>query len=409
MGVRKISSEESGFKVLLVITGGIAAYKCLELVRRGRERGWQFTCVLSPAAREFVTPLSLAALAESKVYSELFSLTDEAEMGHIQLSRAADVVLVAPATADMLAKMANGHANDLASTVLMATDKPVLFAPAMNPEMWAHSANQRNIAQLQADGLQMIGPEAGLTACGEVGLGRMSEPVTILDALAPHADQGALRLKGKKAVVTSGPTHEAIDPVRYIANRSSGRQGHALAEALAKAGADVTLVTGPVTIPDPQGVRVRHVQSARDMAQAVEQSLPADIAIFAAAVADWRPKLAPDQKLKKEVGGTPASLELIENPDILATIAHRTDGRPALVIGFAAETQDLVRNAHAKLKRKACDWIVANDVGVGSAVFGGTKNRVTIVRGDGSEEAWPELDKAALSYRLVDAIADALE
>jgi len=391
-----------------VVTGGIAAYKCLELVRRGRELGWQFTCVMSPSAREFVTPLALAALAESKVYSELFSLTDEAEMGHIQLSRAADVVLVAPATADIIAKMAHGHADDLASTVLMATDKPVLFAPAMNPEMWAHPANQRNVAQLQADGLTMIGPEAGLTACGELGLGRMSELQTILDTLAAFPAAGDRRLSGRRAVVTSGPTHEAIDPVRYIANRSSGRQGHAIAAALARAGAEVTLVSGPVALPDPPGVRVVHVESARQMAQAVDDSLPADVAVFAAAVADWRPKTLPTQKLKKADGAGPLPLELVENPDILATVAQRTSDRPRLVIGFAAETEQLESHAAAKLERKGCDWIVANHVGAGSAVFGGTRNEVTLVRRDQPNRAWPEMDKAALADRLVDAIADAL-
>jgi phosphopantothenoylcysteine decarboxylase/phosphopantothenate--cysteine ligase len=398
-------------RILLIIGGGIAAYKVLELIRRGRERGFAFRAILTRAGAEFVTPLSVASLAEEKVYTELFSLTDEAEMGHIRLSREADLVVVAPATADLMAKMANGHADDLASTALLATDKPVLVAPAMNPMMWDHAATRRNVARLKADGVRFVGPAAGDMACGETGAGRMAEPAAILDAieaaLGGASATAPLSLEGRRALVTSGPTHEAIDPVRYIANRSSGRQGHAIAGALAAAGAEVTLVTGPVALPDPPGVTVRRVESARDMLAAVEELLPADIAVCAAAVADWRPADLAPAKLKKDKG-VPASLPLALNPDILRSLAQHATLRPRLVIGFAAETEDLLENARTKLAGKRCDWILANDVGAGSDVFGGERNTVHLVRADRPPEAWPEMSKTGVAERLVQRIAEAL-
>jgi len=396
-------------RILLIVGGGIAAYKVLELIRRGRERGLGFRCILTRAGAQFVTPLSVASLAEEKVYDELFSLTDEAEMGHIRLSREAELVVVAPATADLMAKMANGHADDLASTALLATDKPVLIAPAMNPMMWSHAATRRNVERLRRDGINMIGPEAGDMACGEVGAGRMAEPSAILGAILGLLDEGrrAKPLAGMRAIVTSGPTHEAIDPVRYIANRSSGRQGHAIAAALASAGAEVVLVTGPVSLPDPDGVTVRHVESAREMAAAVSEALPADIAVCAAAVADWRPAAAAEAKLKKEQG-LPETLALALNPDILKTLGRMDEGRPRLVVGFAAETEGLVANAEKKLARKGCDWILANDVGSGSGVFGGGRNTVHLVTRDAAPEAWPEMGKDEVAARLVARIAAAL-
>ncbi len=392
-----------GKRVLLIVTGGIAAYKALELVRRGRERGIAFRCVLTRAAQQFVTPLALAALAGERVYTDLFSLTDEAEMGHIRLSREADLLLVAPATADILAKMAAGLADDLASTLLLATDKPVLVAPAMNPRMWAHPATRRNVERLRADGVRFVGPEEGDLACGETGPGRMAEPETVLDALSALLAPGPLA--GLRAVVTSGPTHEPIDPVRYIANRSSGRQGHAIAAALAEAGAAVTLVTGPVALPDPPAVETVHVTTAREMLAACEGALPADIAVCAAAVCDWRPRETADAKLKKEGSGAPPSLELTENPDVLRSLARRGEDRPRLVVGFAAETEDLFARARDKRRRKGCDWILANHVGAGSEVFGGTRNRVLLLRGDGQAEDWPEMDKREVARRLVAEIA----
>ncbi len=397
-------------RILLIIGGGIAAYKVLELIRRGRERGLAFRAILTHGGAQFVTPLAVASLAEEKVYTDLFSLTDEAEMGHIRLSREADLVVVAPATADLLAKMANGHADDLASTALLATDKPVLVAPAMNPMMWAHPATRRNVRTLTADGIRCVGPGSGDMACGETGAGRMAEPGEILAAILTilGTDDGRpQRLAGQRAIVTSGPTHEAIDPVRYIANRSSGRQGHAIAAALAAQGAEVTLVTGPVTIPDPPGVTVRRVESARDMLAEVEADLPVDIAVCAAAVADWRPAAAAAAKLKKDQGG-PEALELTLNPDILQTLARHATLRPRLVIGFAAETDDLLDNARAKLVRKGCDWLLANDVGAASGVFGGTRNTVHLVRGDAPPEAWPEMSKEAVAARLASRIAAAI-
>jgi phosphopantothenoylcysteine decarboxylase/phosphopantothenate--cysteine ligase len=390
-------------RILLIVGGGIAAYKALELIRLLSKRGLAVRCILTRAGKEFVTPLSLASLSGDKVYEELFSLTDESEMGHIELSRFADLLVVVPATADLLAKMASGAANDLASTALLATDKPVLVAPAMNVRMWLHPATQRNLARLQADGVTVVGPGEGEMACGEFGPGRMAEPVEIMAAiermLGPSKTQRPLL--GRRVVITSGPTVEPIDPVRFLSNRSSGKQGHAIAAAAAAAGAEVVLVSGPVAIPDPPGPRTVHVETAVDMLSAVEAALPADVAIFCAAVADWRVEPA-WQKLKKGQTGAP-QLALIENPDILATIAHSVD-RPQLVIGFAAETEKLVEHARLKLAKKGCDVIVANDVGGGAGVMGGERNTVHLVTKDGVED-WPTLDKAQVAQRLVERIA----
>jgi phosphopantothenoylcysteine decarboxylase/phosphopantothenate--cysteine ligase len=391
-------------RLLLVIGGGIAAYKCLELIRRARDRGWSVRCVMTEAARQFVTPLAVASLAGDKVYTELFSLTDEAEMGHIRLSREADLVVVAPATADLMAKMAQGHADDLASTLLLATYKPVLIAPAMNPMMWGHAATRRNVERLRRDGVHFVGPDPGDMACGEVGSGRMAEPHDILQAVEEFFAGAARTLRGRRALVTSGPTREAIDPVRYLSNHSSGKQGHAIAAALAAAGADVTLVAGPVDLPDPQGMRVSHVVSARDMLAACEAALPVDVAVFAAAVADWRPVLVAGQKMKKGPDGAP-TLPLAENPDILRGVARHATARPQLVVGFAAETERLEEHARAKLARKGCDWILVNDVSPAKGTFGGEANEVTLMRSDGSAEAWPAMDKSAVARRLVQAIA----
>jgi phosphopantothenoylcysteine decarboxylase / phosphopantothenate---cysteine ligase len=392
-------------RILLIIGAGIAAYKVLELIRRGRERGLSFRCILTAGGQEFVTPLSLATLSGEKVFTELFSLTDEAEIGHIRLSREADLVVVAPATADRLAKMANGLADDLASTVLLATDKPVLVAPAMNPFMWAHAATRRNVDRLQADGVRFVGPNSGDMACGEEGAGRLAEPAEILAAIFDLLEPAARPLVGLRAVVTSGPTHEPLDPVRFIGNRSSGRQGHAIASAMADAGAAVTLVTGPVALPDPRGTVTQHVTTAREMLAAVEACLPADIAVFAAAVADWRPAVEATRKLKKSDRNSAPTIELVENPDVLRLIARRQGDRPRLVIGFAAETGDLESNAAAKLDRKGCDWILANDVSPETGVFGGARNRVLLLGRDGTREAWPLLDKEELARRLVARIA----
>lgn len=392
----------AGKRILLVVTGGIAAYKSLELVRRLREQGAAVTAVLTKAATEFVTPLSLASLTENKVYQELFSLTDESEMGHIQLSRAADLVVVAPATANALAKLAAGIADDLASTLLLATDKDLLVAPAMNVRMWEHPATRANLATLRQRGVLVVGPEEGPMACGEFGFGRLSEPMTILAAIDAYF-AAATPLAGKRALVTSGPTHEPIDPVRYIANRSSGKQGHAIAAALARLGARVTLVTGPVTLADPPAVETVHVETAAQMLEACLAALPADVAVCAAAVADWRVARAADQKLKKDGKGAP-TLSMAENPDILATLSKRKGDRPALVVGFAAETQSVVDYARAKLKKKGCDWILANDVS-GGGVFGQDDNQITLVEAKG-EEAWPRLDKQAVAQRLAQRIAD---
>jgi len=394
-------------RILLIIGGGIAAYKCLDLVRRLRERGASVRPVMTKAAQEFITPLSFSAIANDKVFSDLFDRDDEHDIGHIRLSREADLVVVAPATADLMSKMATGQANDLASTVLMATNKPVLIAPAMNPLMWSHPATQRNLKTLQSDGIHFIGPNAGeMAESGEAGAGRMAEPMEIVGAisqlLAPSKKQKPL--SGKRAIVTSGPTHEPIDPVRYIANRSSGKQGHAIAEALGKAGAEVILVSGPVHIPDPKHAETIHVQSAREMQQAVEVALPADIAVMVAAVADWRTADEADEKMKKENGKGPSSLALTENPDILKGLGHHAK-RPSLLIGFAAETENLEHNASAKLKSKNADWIIANDVSHEGGVMGGDKNTVKRLSKSGIER-WPQMDKTAVADRLVTAIIE---
>ncbi len=392
-----------GKRILLCIGGGVAAYKCLDLIRRARAKGIAVTPAMTRAAAEFVTPLSVAALAGEKVHEALFDLTAEAEMGHIQLSRAADLLVVAPATADLMAKMAGGHADDLVSTLLMATDKPVLIAPAMNVRMWLHPATRRNIATLRADGVHVVGPDEGDMACGEFGPGRMAEPEAIL-AAAERLLASRGRLAGRRVLVTSGPTHEPIDPVRYIANRSSGKQGMAIATALRDEGAAVTLVTGPTNEPAPAGVSLLRVETAREMLAAVESALPAEAAIFAAAVADWRAAEASGRKLKKDGSGVIPDLKLAENPDILRTISALPPGRrPALVVGFAAETNDVVENAAAKRARKGCDWIVANDVSGG--VMGGARNAVSILDAAGRED-WPEMGKEEVARRLAARIAD---
>jgi phosphopantothenoylcysteine decarboxylase/phosphopantothenate--cysteine ligase len=390
-------------RVLIVIGGGIAAYKVLELIRRLREQGATVRAVMTRAAQHFVTPLSVSAISGGKVFSELFDLDEEDEIGHIRLSRETDLVVVAPATADLLAKIAHGFADDLATAALLATDKPILAAPAMNPRMWAHPATQRNVEQLRADGVAFVGPETGeMAETGEAGVGRLAEPMTIVAAIESRIAPAAGPLKGLRAIVTSGPTHEPIDPVRYIANRSSGRQGHAIAEALARAGAEVTLVSGPVEIAAPAIVKTVPVKTAREMQEAVEAALPVDIAVMAAAVGDWRVAEA-GEKIKKERSGPPA-LSLVENPDILAGVARHKD-RPRLVVGFAAETKDLLANAAEKLARKGADWIVANDVSAGTGVMGGARNIVHIVTADGVE-GWPDLPKAEVAARLVARIAD---
>ncbi|MEV8465775.1 bifunctional phosphopantothenoylcysteine decarboxylase/phosphopantothenate--cysteine ligase CoaBC [Fluviibacterium sp. DFM31] len=394
----------AGKRILLIIGGGIAAYKSLELIRRYQDAGASVTPVLTRAGEEFVTPLSVSALAGSKVYRDLFDLTDEAEMGHIQLSRAADLVVVAPATADLMAKMATGQANDLATTLLLATDTPVLIAPAMNVRMWDHPATRRNLAVLKGDGVRVVGPNEGAMACGEFGFGRMAEPAEILAATRAHFATGPL--SGKRIVVTSGPTHEPIDPVRYIANRSSGAQGTALAAALADLGAEVIFVTGPASVPPPDGVQVVAVETARQMQEAVTAALPADAAVFAAAVADWRVAGAGDRKLKKDGTGAPPPLDLVENPDILAGVSKGPD-RPGLVVGFAAETHDVIAHATAKRLRKGCDWIVANDVSPGTGIMGGTENAVTLITEAGAED-WPRMGKAEVSARLARRMAEAL-
>ena len=396
-------------RILLIIGGGIAAYKCLDLIRRLRERGAKVRCVMTAAAQGFVTPLAVGALSADHVFTELFDRQDEHDVGHIRLSREADLIVVAPATADLMAKMAHGHASDLASTVLMATDKPVLIAPAMNPRMWNHPATIRNRAILVADGIAFVGPGRGeMAETGEAGEGRMAEPLEIVAAVERLLDASPKPLAGRRIVVTSGPTHEPIDPVRYIANRSSGKQGHAIAAALAALGAEVTLVSGPVTIADPHGVRTVRVETARQMLAAVEAELPADAGIFVAAVADWRTEGEAGEKIKKVAGVGPPALQMVENPDILATIGHSRH-RPSLVIGFAAETQNLADNARAKLDRKGADLIVANDVshgsGIGPAgVMGGDRNRVGIVSRDGVED-WPEMSKAEVAERLASLVA----
>jgi phosphopantothenoylcysteine decarboxylase/phosphopantothenate--cysteine ligase len=398
----------SGKRILLIISGGIAAYKSLDLIRRLRERGASVRPVMTEGAQQFITPLAVGALAADHVFTDLFSRQDEQDVGHIRLARDCDLVLVAPATADLMAKMASGLADDLASTVLLATDRPVLVAPAMNPKMWAHAATRRNVETLRSDGIRFIGPTAGeMAESKEAGVGRMAEPLDIVAAVEEVlAGAAPGPLSGRKAIVTSGPTHEPIDPVRYIANRSSGRQGHAIAAALAKLGADVTLVSGPVNIPDPSGVTVIHVERAEEMRDAVLGALPADIAVMVAAVADWRVASAADQKIKKHPGESIPTLALTENPDILRTVGHHTM-RPKLVVGFAAETQDVESNARTKLDRKGADMIVANDVSPATGIMGGTRNRVKIIRHDGIEQ-WPDLSKDEVAARLAALIAERL-
>ncbi len=395
----------TGKRFLLIISGGIAAYKSLELIRRLREQGAEVRCVLTAAGAEFVTPLSVAALCQDRVYSELFSLTDESEMGHIRLSREADMVLVVPATANLLAKLAGGLADDLAGTVLLATDKPVLVAPAMNVRMWEHPATTANLALLENRGIIRVGPDEGEMACGEFGPGRMAEPDQILAAVTQYL-RSRQTLAGRRALVTSGPTFEAIDPVRFLGNRSSGKQGHAIAAALARRGAETLLLTGPTALPDPPGIQVTHVQSARDMLSACTAQLPADIAVCAAAVADWRVVETSRQKLKKNGAGPPV-LELAENPDILATLSAAGNARPGLVIGFAAETENVVANARAKRERKGCDWLLANDVSPGTGTFGGDVNTVHLITAAGVD-AWAPAAKQAIAERLADLIAETL-
>ncbi len=393
-----------GKRILLIIGGGIAAYKALELIRLLQKAGASVTPVLTRAGAEFVTPLSVSALAGAKVYSQLFDLTDEAEMGHIQLSRAADLLVVAPATADLMAKMATGRADDLASTLLLATDKRVLMAPAMNVRMWTHPATARNLGVLLGDGVLTVGPNEGDMACGEFGPGRMAEPAEILAAI--DAALGGGPLAGKHVIVTSGPTHEPIDPVRFIANRSSGAQGSAIAAALRDLGARVTFVTGPAAVAAPVGVTVVKVETAQEMLAAVEGGLPADAAVMAAAVADWRVANGSDHKMKKDGSGKAPALEFAENPDILASVVKGAR-RPKLVVGFAAETDDVVAHATAKRLRKGCDWIVANDVSPGTGIMGGAENAVTLIS-DAGAEAWPRMAKDAVARRLAERIAAAL-
>ena len=393
-------------RVLLIISGGIAAYKSLELIRRLRERGAAVRCVMTAAAQHFVTPLSVASLSEDKVYTDLWSLTDESEMGHIRMSREADLIVVAPATADLIARMAAGLADDLATTALLASDKPVLIAPAMNLMMWAHPATQGNLATLAARGVARVGPGSGELACGEVGAGRMAEPAEIVAAIE-RILAGDIPLAGRRALVTSGPTREPIDPVRYISNHSSGKQGHAIAAALAALGADTVLVSGPTQEPTPAGVKVVAVETAVEMLVACEAALPVNVAVMAAAVADWRVETAGPHKLKKDGGGPPV-LHLAENPDILASIAQRGNDRPALVIGFAAETDDVIENARAKRLRKRCDWILANDVSPGTGTFGGDRNTIHLVDGEGIED-WPAMTKREVAQRLAERIARHLE
>ena len=414
-------------RIVLIIGGGIAAYKCLDLIRRLRERGIGVRSVLTAAAQKFVTPLAVGALSGDRVLTDLFSLDDEREIGHIRLSREADLIVVAPATADLLAKMAGGHADDLATAVLLATDKPVLVAPAMNPRMWQHPATRRNVAQLTSDGIAFIGPNIGeMAERGEAGPGRMAEPLEVAAAVermlandmsarslgflltspatAVPRSSAASALNGRHILVTAGPTHEPIDPVRYLANRSSGKQGYAIADAAARMGARVTLVSGPVALPAPEGVTVVRVETAAQMLKAVEAALPADVAVFAAAVADWRVAGAAEEKIKKGAGGPPA-LALVENPDILKTVATRSQGRPALIVGFAAETENVLAHATAKRKSKGCDWIIANDVSPETGIMGGDRNTVHVITADGVE-SWPEMDKDAVALRLVERIAE---
>jgi phosphopantothenoylcysteine decarboxylase / phosphopantothenate---cysteine ligase len=400
---------QSKLRILLIIGGGIAAYKCLDLIRRLRERGYAVRCVMTKAAQEFVTPLSVGALTNERVFTDLFNLDDEREIGHIRLARDTDLIVVAPATADLMAKMAGGHANDLATSVLSATDKPVLVAPAMNPRMWLNKATQRNISQLEADGVHIVGPAIGeMAERGEAGPGRLVEVADLVAKIESILKPGTAAdqpLAGRHVLITSGPTHEPIDPVRYLANRSSGKQGNAMASAAARLGANVTLISGPVTLADPPGVNVVRVVTAAEMLEAVTRALPADIAIFAAAVADWRIAKPKSEKLKKAAGAEPPQLKLTENPDILKTIAQRGRDRPALVIGFAAETEDVIAQAKKKLKSKAADWIVANDVSPETGVMGGDRNAVHIVSREGVE-SWPEMSKDDVAEKIMARVAD---
>jgi phosphopantothenoylcysteine decarboxylase/phosphopantothenate--cysteine ligase len=401
-----------GRRILLIIAGGIAAYKSLELIRRLRDQGAAVRCIMTKAAHQFVTPLAVGSLSEDKVYTDLFSLTDESEMGHIRLSREADLLVVAPATADLIARMAAGMADDLAATALLASDKPVLIVPAMNAMMWAHPATQANLKTLDARGVMRAGPGSGDLACGEIGFGRMAEPADILAAITRHLSPDAAasgsdkRLAGRRALVTSGPTREPIDPVRYLTNHSSGKQGHAIAAALAALGAETVLVSGPTQEPTPAGVRLVPVESASDMLAACEAVLPVDVAVMAAAVSDWRVEKPAAQKLKKNGKGAPV-LRLVENPDILARISARGNDRAALVVGFAAETQNVVANPRNKRARKGCDWILANDVSPATGVFGGDLNTIHLVDADTVED-WPVMSKQEVAARLASRIADKL-
>jgi phosphopantothenoylcysteine decarboxylase / phosphopantothenate---cysteine ligase len=402
---REVAAESK--RVLLIIGGGIAAYKSLDLIRRLQDRALRVRCVLTHAAQHFVTPLAAGALCGERAHTDLFDAQSEFDVGHIRLARDTDLVVVAPATADLMARMAAGLADDLATAVLLATDKPILIAPAMNPRMWAAKATQRNLAQLAADGVRVVGPNTGeMAERGEAGRGRMAEPSEIA-AAAETLMRGAGSLAGRRMLVTSGPTSEPVDPVRFLANRSSGKQGHAIAAAAAAAGAEVTLVSGPVNLPDPPGLAVVKIETARQMLEAVDKALPVDVAVFAAAVADWRPQRVSESKIKKQRGGAP-TLELIENPDILATVAHRKAGRPRLVIGFAAETDHVVANAQAKLAKKGCDWILANDVSLGTGIMGGDANTIHLVTGSGVED-WPPQSKEDVARALVQRIAAALK
>jgi phosphopantothenoylcysteine decarboxylase/phosphopantothenate--cysteine ligase len=398
-----------GRRILLVIGGGIAAYKALDLIRRLKERGAATRVVMTKAAQEFVTPLAAGALAGERAHADLFDARTEFDVGHIRLARDTDLVVVAPATADLMAKMAGGHADDLASTVLLATDRPILIAPAMNPRMWSHSATRRNLAQLMADGVGTVGPNTGeMAEEGEAGDGRMAEPLEIVAAAAAilgGRSKAGGSLAGRHVLVTAGPTHEAIDPVRYIANRSSGKQGFAIARAAVAAGASVTLVAGPVALADPPGASIVHVESAREMLTAVEKALPADVAVFAAAVADWHVAETKTEKIKKS--GAPPELALVENPDILASVGRRTSQRPRLVIGFAAETERVIDNARAKLDRKCCDWIIANDVSPATGIIGGDRNTVHLITRAGVE-SWPNQSKQGVADMLIARIAAAL-
>ena len=396
----------SGKRILLIIGGGIAAYKTLDLIRRFRERGASVRAVMTAAAQEFITPLSVGALTADHVFADLFDRQDEQDVGHIRLAREADLIVVAPATADLMAKLSAGLASDLASAVLLATDRPVLMAPAMNPRMWSNPATRRNRAQLAEDGVTFVGPGRGeMAEAGEAGEGRMAEPLEIVAAAESALGDGPL--KGRHVIVTSGPTHEPIDPVRYIANRSSGAQGTALAAALRDLGARVSFVTGPASVPPPQGVTVIPVETAGEMLAAVKAALPAEAAVFAAAVADWRVANASGSKMKKDGSGKAPALEFAENPDILATVSQMTTGRPALVVGFAAETDDVIAHATAKRKRKGCDWIVANDVRPATGIMGGAENAVTVIDATGAED-WPRLSKDEVARRLAARIAAAL-